>query len=156
VNTKSYTRTYLALQVAVGGGTGATVLSILRKTRALNRLATHALVLWAACALAIVEDGEAVDPPQDYDQQLSARQEQVYFRRMDHGTSKSAATSGCRESSEGTEEEEEKERYRKQHDSESAHRPDAPARAGRALADHAAGIAAPPPRSLSDSVVLRL
>ena len=132
------------------------MLGMPRRCHSLNRLATHSLVLWAACALAIVEDGEAIAPPRAYDQQLSARQEQARFQDMDHGASKSPATSGCHESSDNTEEEEEKERLSKQHDSEIAHRPDFPARADHASAYYAAGLAAPPPRSLLESVVLRL
>jgi len=120
-----------------------------RKLQDLNRLATHALVLWAACALAIVEDGEAVDPPQDCDRQLSARQEQACFQDVDHRASRSPATSGCHESSDNTEEEEEKERLRKQHDNEMA-------RADNASADHAAILAPPLFHSLLKSVVLRL
>jgi len=132
------------------------VFGILRKTRALHRVAAHALVLSAACALAIIEDGEAMHPPRGYDQQLSAHDEGARLQGLDHGAAKSPATSGCHESSDNTEEEEEKERLRKQHDSEIARRSDIPARTGRAAADRTAGLAATPPRSLLESVVLRL
>ena len=127
-----------------------------RKRHALNRLAAHSLVLSAACALAIIEDGDAVDTPRNYDQQLSAHAERACLQGLDHGASKSPATSGCHESSENTEKEEEKERLRKQHDSEIARRPDVPAHTGRATADRVAGLTAPPTRSLLGSVVLRL
>jgi len=129
---------------------------MLRKRHALNRLAAHALVLWAACALAIVEDGEAIAPTFGFDQQLSAHDREACLRCLDNGASKSPATAVCHESSDNTEEDDAEERLRKQHDSAVSHLPGVSARAVCAAADRAAGIATPPPRSLLESVVLLL